>query len=292
MKTKFLWPQWGRPLGYILAIPGFVLGYLYLFQNYTIPGFGLRMREKDSFFQQAFENFTNELAIFMVVIGLILIAFSRNKKEDELNAKLRLNALYWGIATYYAIYVLAFCINVFLIEIPFISEHMLELNIFTPLLIFIGRFNFLKYIDKEIYSIGQPKLFSNRPTKKLGMMISTISSLLLIAALIVDPKGPTADTLFNFMYLSFLIGLILWAFSKNKKEDEMTSQQRLESLQLAVYFNYGLLLVATLLYYSVSFMFVLTIANFSLLLFFVIRLEYVNYRNNRLLNTFEGGIGS
>lgn len=67
-------------------------------------------------------------------------------------------------------------------------------------------------------------------------------------------------------------------------------QQRLESLQLAVYFNYGLLLVANVLLYSFSFLYFMLFAQFSLLLYFVLRMEYVNYKNNRSLTAMEGGM--
>lgn len=292
MKNNYLFPKWCGLVGYLLTIPGFILGYLYVFHKFSIPGFGLRLREKDDLIIKAFENFTNELAIFMVIVGLLLVAFSKTNKEDELSSRIRLNSLYWGVIAYYMMYILFFSISAFLTEIPFISQNYLELNIFTPLLIFIARFNYLKHIKKDVYLIDQPFLLSNRPAKKLGILITVLTLILLIVGIVADPQGDVFNKLFNFAYLSFIIGLLLWAFSKYKNEDEMTSEQRLESLQLAVYFNYSVLLIATLLFYSLNFMFVLVIGNFSLLLFFAIRMEYVHYRNNRILNTFEGGTGS
>ncbi|RYG15400.1 MAG: hypothetical protein EOO07_15495 [Chitinophagaceae bacterium] len=292
MKSKYLFPTWGSIVGYLLAIPGFFLGCLYHFNHFSIPGFGFKLREKDHLFEKAFENFTNELAIFMVVIGLLLIAFSKGKKEDELSSKIRLNSLYWGIIAYYTIYILAFAISTFLTEIPFISQNYLELNIFTPLLIFIARFNYLKYVKNDIYLVDRPFLVANKPTKKLGIALTVVCLALLITCVITDPDNDALDGLFYIFYLLFIVGLLLWAFSKYKNEDERVSQQRLESLQLAIYFNYSVLLGATLLFYSINFLAALTIANFSLLLFFVMRMEYVNYKNTRILNTFEGEIGS
>lgn len=289
MRTKYLLPKWSFVVGWFLTIPGFVLGYLFTFHNYSIPGFGFRLREKDNFIEKAFENFTNELAIFMVILGLLFIAFSKSRKEDELSSKIRLSSLYWGVIAYYIVYIITYIISVFLTEIPFISQHYLELNIFTPLLIFIARFNYLKYINKDIYLIDKPFLLGNKPTRKLGIIITFLSFLILILALVFDLQG---GNYYQLMYIAFIIGLLLWAFSKYKNEDEMTSEQRLESLQLSVYFNYGVLLIATLLFYSLNFLNVLGIANFSLLIFFVVRMEYVNYKNNRILNTFEGGIGA
>jgi len=289
MKSKYLFPTWGLVLGYFFTIPGFVLGYLNIIKKYEIPGFGFNLREKRNLLQGTFENFTNELAIFLVIIGLLFIAFSKSKREDELNSKIRLNSLYWGIIAYYSIYVLIFFINAFLAEIPHLSQHYLELNIFTPLLIFIVRFNYLKYIKKDIYLLDKPFLLANNPTKKVGVVITLLVFLIGVFALVSKLEG---GNYYQILYISFIIGLLLWAFSKHKNEDEMINNQRLESLQLAVYFNYGILLAATLLFYSINYLFVLMFAQFSLLLYFVIRMEYMRYKNTKILNTFEGEIGS
>lgn len=289
MLSKYLFPIWCGLVGYLLAIPGFILGYLNVIKHYEIPGFGFRLREKGDLIEKAFENFTNELAIFLVVIGLLLIAFSKSEKEDELNSKIRLNSLYWGVISYYMVYILFFSISAFLTEISFLNQHYLELNIFTPLLIFIARFNYLKYIKKDIYLIDRPFLLANSPAKKLGILTTLLAVVIAIIAIVSELEG---GNYFPIIYITFIIGLLLWAFSKYKNEDEMINLQRLESLQLAVYFNYSVLLIATLLFYSLNFLNVLGIANFSLLIFFVIRMEYVNYKNNRILDTFEGGIGA
>ncbi|MBK6979537.1 MAG: hypothetical protein IPH28_22605 [Cytophagaceae bacterium] len=50
----------------------------------------------------------------------------------------------------------------------------------------------------------------------------------------------------DFALLGTTVSLLLIAFSKHHKEDEYISKIRLESLQWALYVNYGLLLIATL----------------------------------------------
>ena len=293
MKSKYLFPAWCGVVGYPLAIPGFVLGYLFIFNKYQIPGFGFNLREKNRhIIYPTFENFTNELAIFLVIIGLVLINFSKSKKEDELSAKLRLNALYWSTMLYYLLHVLSLFYTEIVGEIPFIGDHIFELNLVTPLVIFLIRYNYLKYFNKESYFIGQPKFLPNRPARNIGRILCLPCLGFFILVLITNAQLQWIQTILPFTYVGFIIGFLLWGFSQNKIEDEMIMQQRLEGLQLAVYFNYSILLIATLLIYSLNFLTVLSIANFSLLLFFVIRMEYVNYKNNRILNTFEGEIGS
>lgn len=285
MKSKFLFPTWCSIVGYLLAIPGFLLGYLNIFNKYEIPNFGFQLRAKDTLFEKSVENFTNELAIFLVVIGLVLIAFSKSKKEDELSARLRLNALYWSVMAYYLIYLVAFLYNFIIGEIPFVGDHALELNIFTPLLIFIARYNYLKHIDKESYLMSQPRFLPNQPFRKIGIVLALAGFVYFVVAMMIEPEGEMVYITTQLIYLVFIIGLLLWAFSQNKTEDEMLMQKRLESLQLAVYFNYLILLIATLTFYSFIFLYVLTIAQFSLLVFFVIRMEYANFKDKQTLNT-------
>ncbi len=290
MKSRYLFPKWGSIAGYFLAIPGFVLGALYMFKDYSIPGFGFRLREKDNLIEKAFENFTNELAIFLVVTGLILVAFSKDNKEDELSAKLRHNALYWSVMIYSFTYVAGLLFSLFVSGIPFVDEYISELNIFTPLVIF--RYTYLKHVNKESYLIGNPKFLPNKPFKKMGVYLSLIFLSLFIVIMVTDGEINWDYRISSYGYSMLVIGLLLWTFSKNKVEDEMVMQQRLESLQLAVYFNYAFLLIATAFVYSLNFLLVLILAQFSILLFFVIRMEYVNYKNNKLLQTMEGEIRS
>lgn len=289
MKSKYLFPTWGSWVGYALAIPGFILGYFNIIKHYEIPGFVLRLRDTDGLFTRALENFTNELAIFLVIIGLLLIAFSKSKQEDELNARLRLNALYWGVMIYYLLYFVGLVFSMCFGEIPFIGDHASELNLFTPLVIFIGRFYYLKYFKKESYLISKPYFLPHVPFKPVGVVLSLVC-LVLTVAMIFNLDDDKWDPVKQVVYLGLVVGLLLWAFSRSKKEDEMLMQQRLESLQLAVYLNYGLLLVANVLLYSFSFLYFMLFAQISLLLYFVLRMEYVNYKNNRSLTAAEGGM--
>lgn len=288
MKSKFLFPTWCAIVGYLLAIPGFILGYLYTFKGYEIPGFGLKMREKDGLFQKAFENFTNELIIFLVIGGLILIAFSKAKKEDELTAKLRLNSLYWSVMIYYMLYILGYSF-IIIGEIPFVEEHLAEMNLFTPLVIFISRFYYLKHVNKDSFQLSKPNFLSNKPFKTIGIILTILGFTVVTISLIIDSNKDWVNIMQTASYLVLVFGLLFWTFSKNKEEDEMTMQQRLEGLQLAVYFNYAVILFLTLITYSLLFLYVLIFAQFSILLFFVIRMEFINYKNNKLINTFEGG---
>jgi hypothetical protein len=76
----------------------------------------------------------------MVLVGLFLIAFAKEKIEDEQIVQLRLDSLHWAIYLNYAI---------LLFSLVFTngsdSKHILMLNIWLPLLFFILRFQWVLY---------------------------------------------------------------------------------------------------------------------------------------------------
>lgn len=83
--------------------------------------------------------------------------------------------------------------------------------------------------------------------------------------------------------LGLIAGLILIAFSREKVEDEMISQLRLEALQWSVYANYLILAVAIVTIYDVAFLNVMIYNMFTVLLVFIARFRWLIYRNNREL---------
>ncbi|TKS57051.1 hypothetical protein [Mesohalobacter halotolerans] len=67
-----------------------------------------------------------------------------------------------------------------------------------------------------------------------------------------------------------IIGGVLLGFSREKIEDEFIMQLRLSSLALAVYVNYGILLLAFLLIHGLDFFTVMIYNMFTLLLIFIL----------------------
>jgi len=82
----------------------------------------------------------------------------------------------------------------------------------------------------------------------------------------------------EILLVLILIGGLLAGFSKLKNEDELTSQIRYESLVWAAYFNFAVMLVATLFIYGLYFLNVMMLNMFSLLFFFIIRFYVMLYR--------------
>jgi len=85
---------------------------------------------------------------------------------------------------------------------------------------------------------------------------------------------------FIFTTLMVTIGLFLFAFSKEKIEDEQIMQLRRDSLQWAVYFNY-VVLIATLIFTEhMEISHIMLLNMWTLLLFFILRFQWVIFRLN------------
>jgi hypothetical protein len=87
----------------------------------------------------------------------------------------------------------------------------------------------------------------------------------------------TDEILFTLLIISGLI----YAFSKEKTEDEMVASIRLNSLVKATIGNYLILLFLYLTVYGFSFLMVLDVAMFSQLLIFIVLFRVSMYRFNK-----------
>lgn len=78
-----------------------------------------------------------------------------------------------------------------------------------------------------------------------------------------------------------IVGLILISFSKVKIEDEYVTITRLESLQWAIYFNFGLLILATIFVHGMAYFQVIIFNMFTPLVFFIIRFYFILFLKPR-----------
>jgi hypothetical protein len=152
METKFLFPHRYKKVGWVLLIPFFILGLWFTItgQEYE-PGFLTYSQGKSSVFDDpsflfnlTYNNFTNEILGIGLLLGLILTAFSKERIEDERVKHLRLESLLWAV----------YC-NSFLILMAFIFIYgslfmtVMTYAMFTPLIFFILRFNWLLWQEKR-----------------------------------------------------------------------------------------------------------------------------------------------
>lgn len=90
------------------------------------------------------QNLTDEIAAIGVIVGLLLVAFSREKVEDEMIGQLRLEALQWSV---YANYIVLAIAILTLYDTAFFN--VMVYNMFTVLLVFISRFRWLLYRNSQ-----------------------------------------------------------------------------------------------------------------------------------------------
>lgn len=278
MKAHLLFPRYFRLIGFLLAVPGLVLGYLFLFHRYTIPDFGPGQHPGNML--SRLDNYTNELALTLVVVGLIFIAFAKVKTEDELTAYIRLNSLYWAILIHYL--VLIFLTIYGLLNGGELTDEVLGINLIMPLIIFILRFYYLLYKNRDEYYAPPGYFLPHKPFNKIGKMLSLICLLIFISyiiySIIIGGHESNAWDYFSISVLILPLTLLIWVFSKEAKEDEFINTIRLTAMQTAIYVNYVILLVANLYFYLSDFLFVEYVNLSTIPLIFIIVFQYRLYR--------------
>ena len=152
MKTRFLFPHKYRLIGWVLAIPSFVLmlfvlhkDFHFSFLDYHKDGKLTVFYDTGNFlFGLGSHNFTDEVGSLLLITGLLMIAFSREKDEDERTVKLRLESLLWAVYVNSAWMMLSI---IFFYDTLF--ANIMTYNICTPLILFIARFNFVMYKERR-----------------------------------------------------------------------------------------------------------------------------------------------
>ncbi len=143
MKRRILLPSRYKTIGVLLLIPSLVLGILYRFFDFSFSFLTFRISgSKDAKasginFDDTI-NLTDELALTGLIVGLLFIAFAREKQEDEFIHHTRLESWQWSVLINYGLLLLA---TWFVHGFAYIDVMMY--NMLTVLIIFIGRFHFV-----------------------------------------------------------------------------------------------------------------------------------------------------
>ncbi len=149
MKTHFLFPNAFKKIGWLLFVPSFILGtYLLLsgfdFDNsFVVKTFAIvndRLFNQSKYFNFIENGILDELITVLVIVGGILVGFSKTKNEDEYISKIRYESLVW--ATYFNFGLLLFT-TLFIFGFPYF--YILIANIAAMLLFFIIRFHYKIY---------------------------------------------------------------------------------------------------------------------------------------------------
>jgi len=148
MNTNFLLPNKYKFLGWILLTFGILIGFYVIASDYESGLLEIKVLSiysdpliggNKGFFKLIENSIIDEIVCLLIIIGGLTVGFSKEKIEDEFIAKLRTDSLIWALVINYLILVLTI---VFVYDLTFFN--ILVFNMFTPLLFFIVRFNFLK----------------------------------------------------------------------------------------------------------------------------------------------------
>ena len=142
MIQRFLFPHWSRILGYAC-----ILAHIPMM---AAKHFGQDGHSGSVSSEQApyGDHLYFAAAFLLMVIGLILIAFSKEKIEDEQISRLRLDSLQWAVYVNYAVLIVS------LLVMNRIDNHfMLAMDTWIPLLFFIIRFRWAIFrLDQSMKS--------------------------------------------------------------------------------------------------------------------------------------------
>lgn len=150
MHTKLLLPNKFKNTGWAIFIISFILGLFILIGNFESQWLNGKMIEiypalsNKKVFDIVEVNFTNTIVGLALIIGGLLVAFSKEKIEDEFITNLRLSSLLWAVLINYILLALAF---LFIYGFSFFD--VMVFNMFTVLVIFIARFNYILYRNSK-----------------------------------------------------------------------------------------------------------------------------------------------
>jgi hypothetical protein len=144
MKNSLLLPHICRKIGWVLIFPSIIFMIAVIMYDYSVPFLRLPPPTVPAkTFDIRDNDMSNEVAIFLVFASLFMIAFSKEKREDEYVASVRLRAL--QISVYVNYFVLA--AGLFsLYGLSFLM--VLYANLFTILVIFIAIYYFKLHFKK------------------------------------------------------------------------------------------------------------------------------------------------
>lgn len=143
MKTNYLLPYRFKKIGWLILIPITIVGILMFINGWqpeifktTVFGIYLGYDTGRIAIGLTENNVLDEIICILMIVGAIMVAFSKEKYEDELVSSIRLRSLVWATYANYAIILLAL-----LFGFSMYFAWFMGLNMFTVLILFILKFN-------------------------------------------------------------------------------------------------------------------------------------------------------
>ena len=142
-----------KKVGWFILLPSAIVAVCFTITNYDPNYLNGKMfsifpsMPNEKYFAFINVNFENTIVGSLCIIGGLLVGFSKEKNEDEFISKLRLSSLLWAVLVNYLLLLIAF---VFIYDLAFFS--VMVYNMFTVLIIFIIRFNYILFKNSKSLS--------------------------------------------------------------------------------------------------------------------------------------------
>jgi hypothetical protein len=152
MSSKLLLPNRYKKLGWLIFIPSAIVGIILACNEFGADWLWARVfsiandgKEGNYMYLGTRNtNITNTVVGTLFIIGALLVSFSKEKNEDEFISEIRLASLLWAVWVSYILLLIAF---LFVYGTPFLD--VMVYNMFTVLIIFIVRFNYILYKNSK-----------------------------------------------------------------------------------------------------------------------------------------------
>ncbi|WP_448701783.1 hypothetical protein ACFGVR_06010 [Mucilaginibacter sp. AW1-3] len=273
MRTNLLLPSYFKYIGYMLAVPGLVLGYFFAFESFTFKFLSNGHRRS---MLVGSENYTDEVTITLIVIGLFFICFSANRAENERSQASRHKALYLSVFIAVLVPVALFIFSLLSVVPRFLAFLPLYFFLYQPVIFIALSNSFLYFKSQEGLNNSPPlphKYFHN------GGLYLLITCILLRA--IYACVNYTNNDLLTGIYYAGTIGLLLSVFSKEKLENITMINYRSGSMQIAVYIAAGMFLIATWYIYGLDYLGYMYLYPVYLLVIYTVIFQYKLYKNRK-----------
>ena len=155
MSSKLLLPNRYKTLGWFILIPSTLVGLILAYHQFGLDWiwarvFAIANDGKEGnymYLGSRYTNITNTVVGSCFIIGALLVSFSKEKNEDEYIAEIRLSSLLWAVWVSYILLLIAFLL---IYGSPFLD--VMVYNMFTVLIIFIVRFNYILHKNSKTVS--------------------------------------------------------------------------------------------------------------------------------------------
>jgi FlaA1/EpsC-like NDP-sugar epimerase len=145
MEFALLLPNKFKRIGLLLLLPSFILGIFNLYHEFEFGFLTIKNTAKGDFDGDI--NLTDEFALTGTIVGLLFIAFAREKQEDEYIQSIRLKSLLWAVLVNYLFLLIATWLVHGSHGFTFID--VMIYNMLTVLIIFIVRFHLVMRKNKD-----------------------------------------------------------------------------------------------------------------------------------------------